>query len=159
MTVHCTVYEKKTQNARQTKYCVFLKILINFPFPFCFAALSFLPKGIGGVFVDYSGYNKEFSEFLQSMLLSGRCLQIILTFAKKNLISRNITTSSLSYAQCRKPNKVYRRSPQQRRRLYFASFYLYLLIYGEYRSRLLLNIVIQVHTYCPWRFAGTTLLF
>ena len=28
------------------------------------AALSFLPKGMGGVFVDFSGYNKEFSEFV-----------------------------------------------------------------------------------------------
>ena len=41
---------------RQTKYCVFLKILTNFPFQFCFAALPFLPNGIGGVFVNYGGH-------------------------------------------------------------------------------------------------------
>ena len=34
---------------RSTKFCIFLKILNNFSFLFCFAALSFLPKGIGGV--------------------------------------------------------------------------------------------------------------
>ena len=28
------------------------------------AALSFLPKGIGGVFVDFSGYNRKCSEFV-----------------------------------------------------------------------------------------------
>ena len=39
---------------RLTKHCVFLKILTNFLIPFCFAAMSFLPKGIGSVFVDYS---------------------------------------------------------------------------------------------------------
>ena len=43
---------------RLTKYDVFFKILTNFPFPFCFAALSFLTNGMGGgeggVFVDYS---------------------------------------------------------------------------------------------------------
>ena len=38
--------------------------MTNLPFPFCFSALSFLPKGIGGVFVDYRGYNKEYSEFV-----------------------------------------------------------------------------------------------
>ena len=47
---------------RPTQYSVFS----NFSFSFCFAALSFLLKGIGGVFVDYCGYNKEYSEFEQN---------------------------------------------------------------------------------------------
>ena len=33
---------------------------------FWIAALSFLPKGIGGGFVDYSGYSKEHSELVYS---------------------------------------------------------------------------------------------
>ena len=31
-------------------------------------AKTFLPKGIGGVFGDYSGQNKEYSEFVQSLM-------------------------------------------------------------------------------------------
>ena len=54
---------------RPTKYRVFLKILTNFPFPFCFAALSFLPKGIGDIFVDYIRYNKKDREFVSLMWL------------------------------------------------------------------------------------------
>ena len=46
-----------------TKYWVFLKILTNFTFPFFFAALSFLQMEIRGVFVDFSKYNKKYSEF------------------------------------------------------------------------------------------------
>ena len=47
---------------RPKKFCVLLQIL-NILFYICLAALSFLPKEIGGVFVDFSGYNKEYSEF------------------------------------------------------------------------------------------------
>ena len=32
---------------RLIKYCVFLKILTNFPFPYCFAALSFFQRELG----------------------------------------------------------------------------------------------------------------
>ena len=32
---------------------------------FWIAAMSFLPEGIGGVYVDYSGYNKEYTEFVE----------------------------------------------------------------------------------------------
>ena len=47
-------------------YFVCLKILTDFPF--CLVAKTFLPKGIGGVFGDYSGQNKEYSEFVQSLM-------------------------------------------------------------------------------------------
>ena len=53
---------------RLTKYGVFLKILTNFPFPFCSDALNFLPKEIRDLFVNYSGNNKEYSELAQSLL-------------------------------------------------------------------------------------------
>ena len=33
--------------------------MANLSFSFCAVALSFLALGIGGVFVDYSGYNKK----------------------------------------------------------------------------------------------------
>ena len=68
---------------RPTKYCVLLKILNNFPFAFYFAALSFLPKGIGGVFVDYSGYNKKYSELVH--IRSHCCLVLLIN--KKKLIT------------------------------------------------------------------------
>ena len=55
---------------RPTKYCVFLKIFTNFLFLFCFAALSFLTRELGGVFVDCSGCNTEYSEFVQSKLFN-----------------------------------------------------------------------------------------
>ena len=55
-------YSRLISRDRPTKYllyCIFLK------YPFCFAALSFTPKGLGGVFnVDYSRYNKEYREFV-----------------------------------------------------------------------------------------------
>ena len=35
---------------------------------FCFAAVSFLLNGIGGVFVYYIRYNKEYCELVLSML-------------------------------------------------------------------------------------------
>ena len=37
--------------------------------PLCFAALSFLPKGIGDIFVDYIRYNKKDREFVSLMWL------------------------------------------------------------------------------------------
>ena len=48
---------------RQRKV-VFSKVATFFADLFWIAALSFLPKGMGGVFVDYSGYNKKYREFV-----------------------------------------------------------------------------------------------
>ena len=46
---------KLIRRDRLTKYnCV-----NNLSFPFDFAAVSFLPKGIGRFLVDYMGYNKN----------------------------------------------------------------------------------------------------
>ena len=117
---------------RPTKYCVFLKIFTNFLFPYCFAALSFLTRELGGVFVDCSGCNTEYSEFVQSKLFNKNNITIfysslikkidfrkrwqmftnLLDFCQENLIYRKITTPSLSYVheQCCKPKKVYKRS-------------------------------------------------
>ena len=66
--VYCHPAPLMYKKYRPTKYCVFLKILTNFPFPFCLAGFSFLPKGMGDVFVDYSGYNKEYSETVLTKL-------------------------------------------------------------------------------------------
>ena len=70
--IHCfspVDYARHRQISRDrlTKYGVFLEILTNFPFPFCFDALSFLPKEIRDLFVNYSGNNKEYSELAQSL--------------------------------------------------------------------------------------------
>ena len=47
---------KRTRRDRTTKHCVFLILVTNLPFLFCFAELSFLHKGRG----DYSGYKNGF---------------------------------------------------------------------------------------------------
>ena len=60
MTV-CTLYSvhhELISRDRPEKCCVFIKELNKIHFTFCFAAWSFLQKGIGGVSEDYSIENK-----------------------------------------------------------------------------------------------------
>ena len=48
---------------RPTKYCIFLKIFSNFPVQFVLRYWAFFYTELG-VFVDYSGYNTEYTEFV-----------------------------------------------------------------------------------------------
>ena len=50
---------KLIRRDRPITHRVFFKLVANLSFSFCAVALSFLALGIGGVFVDFSGYNKK----------------------------------------------------------------------------------------------------
>ena len=49
--LYSTRQAQTNKRDRLAKYCVFIGELTKIPFSFCFAARSFLLKGIGGVFI------------------------------------------------------------------------------------------------------------
>ena len=86
---------EKYSRDRLAKYCVFLKILTNVPFQF-----------FGGIWAKYLTLQFCFSSLFEKVDLEKRVADVYKSFRLliKNLINRNITTTSLLYAheQCRR---------------------------------------------------------
>ena len=96
---------------RPTKLCVFLKILTNFLFPFCFAALSFLPTGIGGVlWILLDLIRNTVNLYYSPRIWNTRNKSIKLLPKFVYLHKYYHPVSSYAHEPCRKLRKVYKRS-------------------------------------------------